>query len=37
MPRKAYRSERIVVSFDTERCIHAPLLCAGLARGVRSQ
>src|SRR5918993_1540681 len=30
MPRKAYRSERIVVSFDTERCIHARYCVRGL-------
>ena len=30
MPRKAYRSERIVVSFDPERCIHARYCVRGL-------
>src|ERR687898_3530204 len=30
MPRKAFRSERIVVSFDPERCIHARYCERGL-------
>ena len=30
MPRKEYRSERIVVSFDPERCIHARYCVRGL-------
>ena len=30
MPRKGYRSERIVVSFDPERCIHARYCVRGL-------
>ena len=37
MPRKEYRSERIVVSFDPERCIHARYCVRGLARGVRPE
>ena len=30
MPRKEYRSQRIVVSFDPERCIHARYCVRGL-------
>src|SRR3712207_5173383 len=30
MPRKQYRSERIFVSFDPERCIHARYCVRGL-------
>jgi len=30
MPRKEYRSEQVVVSFDPERCIHARYCVRGL-------